>query len=1014
MGRRVKNEREFEVSRLLSMGWRRSALIASYASRRPFPSGLALAALIILLTFASLLSSFLTLGYATVSVSSGSSVTLGHASPDETTRVSVSSSGEEGNGGSEPFFSPSQPSISADGRFVVFYSSASNLVPGDTNGFDDLFLHDRQTGITSRVTDSSIAQNLEFGSSHSSISADGRFAAYSFGPVFSYGSVKQIFIYDRQAGSTSQLHVDGSGGVTDVLLHPAMSADGRYVAYDAVIRLEPGDPFVNASRIFVHDRQAGSTTLVSGNSLDFSQNPSISADGRYVAFHSNKRNLVAGDTNSTYDVFVYDQQTGGTSRVSLSSSGEEGALPSFSASITADGRYVAFASSAPNLVPGDTNDATDVFVHDRQTGSTTRVSVSSGGDEGSGTNPSISADGRFVMFESGATNLIAGDTNDSVDVFVHDRQTGTTSRVSVASSGEEGDDRSEDAASSADGRYVVFDSDAANLVAGDTNNFDDVFVHERGGPVSSLQSLTVTRSGDGSGTVASTVAGIECGTDCSEDYLSGRLVTLTASPEPGSHFAGWRGGTDWSGSSCSGMGICTVVMTQAHTVTAIFTPLEGRKSLASLRYVRLVADSEVNGNSWASLAELTLLDQNGTPLDQSGWTLQSVNSEELVGENGAAGNAFDGNPATIWHSQWSSGSDTHPHEIVIDLGSVQTISGFGYLPRQDGGVNGQIADYRFYGSHDGMTWGEPLASGTFVNTAEMQQVPFGGIRYLRLVAASEVNNNPYTSVAELNVLDENGMPLDQRDWSLQAVYSEELVGENGAAVNAFDGNPATIWHTEWFNGSVIHPHWMVLDLGSVQTVSGIRYLPRQDGGVNGRIDEYQFYGSSSIATWGPLLAIGNFANTADEQQGVFAGTRYVRLVANSEVNGNPFTTMAELSVLDATGTPLDKSAWTLQSVDSEELVGENGTAVNAFDDNPATIWHNQWTGGPAQHPHEIVIDLGAVHVLGGFRYLPRQDGGVNGRIGQYQFFGSLYGTTWGPPRMSGAFADTDQEQEVLF
>ncbi len=450
-----------------------------------------------------------------------------------------------------------------------------------------------------------------------------------------------------------------------------------------------------------------------------------------------------------------------------------------------------------------------------------------------------------------------------------------------------------------------------------------------------------------------------------------------------------------------------------HTALVVNDSNGGGGHSTTVRYVRLVADSEIQGNPWTTVAELTVLDGNGTPLNQNSWTLHSVDSEELVGENGAAVNAFDGNPSTIWHTQWLGGSPPHAHEIVIDLGSVQTVSGFGYLPRQDGGVNGRIGDYRFYGSSDGVTWGVPIATGTFANTADAQQVSFGGTRYVRFVADSEANGNPWTSVAELIVLDGNGTPLNQSGWTLQSVDSEELVGENGAAVNAFDGKPATFWHTQWLGGSPAHPHEIVIDLGAVQTVSGFGYLPRQDGGINGRIAAYRFYGSSDGASWGAPLAIGTFADSSEQQQVVVGGTRYVRLVAASEVSGNPWTSVAELTVLDQTGTPIDKSSWTLQSVDSEEVMGENAAGVNAFDGNPATFWHTAWSGVPGP-PHEILIDLGVGQTIGGFRYLPRQDGGTNGRIGEYQFYGSTDGVTWGVPLVSGAFADTDQEQEVLF
>src|SRR5439155_1436556 len=204
--------------------------------------------------------------------------------------------------------------------------------------------------------------------------------------------------------------------------------------------------------------------------LSFAFPPALSADGRFVAFVSFATNLVAGDTNGATDVFVHDRQTGTTERVSVASDGKKGNDGSRGAALSADGRFVAFHSTPTNLGPGDTNGATDVFVHDRQTGTTERVSVASGGTEGNGfsAGPALSADGRFVAFHSTATNLVAGDTNGKTDVFVHDRQTGTTERVSVASDATQGNNASSYPALSADGRFVAFHSDATNLVAGDT------------------------------------------------------------------------------------------------------------------------------------------------------------------------------------------------------------------------------------------------------------------------------------------------------------------------------------------------------------------------------------------------------------------------------------------------------------------------------------------------------------------------------------------------------------------
>jgi Tol biopolymer transport system component len=172
---------------------------------------------------------------------------------------------------------------------------------------------------------------------------------------------------------------------------------------------------------------------------------------------------------------------GSTERISLGLDGAQGNGPSFEPAISADGRFVAFQSEATNLVPGDSNSAPDVFVRDRRTGRTSRVSVRSDGAQANGPSaiPSISADGRFVTFYSDATNLVSGDTNDQGDVFVHDRQTGTTRRVSVGPNGTQGDVSSQTSAISADGHFVAFWSLATNLVPGDTSDQGDVFLRDR-------------------------------------------------------------------------------------------------------------------------------------------------------------------------------------------------------------------------------------------------------------------------------------------------------------------------------------------------------------------------------------------------------------------------------------------------------------------------------------------------------------------------------------------------------
>ncbi len=418
-------------------------------------------------------------------------ISFAMAQQGTTVRVSVSSAGAQGNWDSY------HPSISADGRYVAFESDASNLVAGDTNGYQDVFVRDRQFGTTERV---SVSSSGAQGNSDSglydaiSISADGRYVAFtsSAGNLVSGDTnyTHDVFVRDRQLGTTERVSVSSSGEQGNSASEfSSISADGRYVAFASYASILVSGDTNNTNDIFVRDRLMGTTERVSVTSSGTQGNsdsylPSISADGRYVAFSSYASNLVSGDTNNYTDEFVRDRLAGTTERVSVSSSGAQGNRDSFYASISADGRYVAFESYASNLVAGDTNGKWDVFVRDRQLGTTERVSVSSSGAQGNSDSGdygiSISADGRYVAFGSYASNLVSGERNGYQDVFVRDRHAGTTERVSISSAGAQGNLESFDASISADGRYVAFASTASNLVAGDTNGYADVFVHQIG------------------------------------------------------------------------------------------------------------------------------------------------------------------------------------------------------------------------------------------------------------------------------------------------------------------------------------------------------------------------------------------------------------------------------------------------------------------------------------------------------------------------------------------------------
>lgn len=287
--------------------------------------------------------------------------------------------------------------------------------------------------------------------------------------------------------TTERVSVDTTGGDADsASSNPSTSANGRYVAFESFASDLVANDIGGHNDVFVRDRQTGTTTRVSvdlaGTEGDHdSDDPSISADGRYVAFESQADNLIVGDTNffPFSDLLLHDQQTGTTTLVSVDWTGAQGDGPSSSPSVSGDGRYVAFQSEA-DLVFGDIS-LYDIFVRDLVAGTTTLVSVDSTGIKGNNDSyaPSISTDGRYVAFESIATDLVAGDSNGKGDIFVHDLQTGTTTRVSVNSAGTEGNDTSSDPSISANGKYVAFESDATNLVASDNNNIFDIFVYER-------------------------------------------------------------------------------------------------------------------------------------------------------------------------------------------------------------------------------------------------------------------------------------------------------------------------------------------------------------------------------------------------------------------------------------------------------------------------------------------------------------------------------------------------------
>jgi len=416
------------------------------------------------------------------------------ASPGSTARISVAGSGTEANGMS----GSSVPSaISGDGRYVAFVSYATNLVSG-VGTAPHAYLRDTVLGTTEEVdVDSAGHPSNGGGVAGLSITPDGRYVAFgSNGSNLVSADTNNgpdVFVRDRQTGTTEQVSLDNSGqeAPTAAFNQTAISADGRYVVFQAEqgFSLLPNDTN-EFGDVYLRDRQAATTELVSvdsgGHQADASSGLSssgnaISADGRYVLFmsHAFSSSLAAGGAPNRSDAYVRDRQAGTTDRVSVDSLGTEGNSDTGWAAINASGRYVAFTSSASNLVPGDTNGNNDVFIRDRQTGQTT-----SAGTTGNGPALDVSIDGagRYVAFDSFATNLTSTDANGfAYDVFVFDRQLNTTALVSTNSAGvQDSFGTSFLPAISADGHFVAFSSEARELVPNDTNEAFDVFVKELG------------------------------------------------------------------------------------------------------------------------------------------------------------------------------------------------------------------------------------------------------------------------------------------------------------------------------------------------------------------------------------------------------------------------------------------------------------------------------------------------------------------------------------------------------
>ncbi len=406
--------------------------------------------------------------------------------PSGPEKVSIGDAGAQPDGGS------SQGAVTGNGRFVAFFSSASNLLALGTPG-TQVYVRDRESATNLLVSHTPAGAAGNSGSHYPAISDNGRYVVFGSDAtdlVAADGNaVTDVFLADMQTGVLTRISEAAGGGDGDgesYCFGASISKNGRFAVYTSAASNLVGDDANGKYDVFLYDRVLATTTLVSrgtsgapsnGNSL----NPSLSSNGRYITYFSNATDLVAGDTMGQNDIFVYDARKGTTAKASPGMGAAEADGNSAEPVVSNNGRWVAFDSIATNLVPNDTNGKSDTFLYDRKRGAMGRMSALPGGTQGNDGSYycSMSANGKVLVFSSHASNL-SPDDNDGTgwDVFRVDLKTGALTLLSrdTAGTGGNGDSYSYAPSLSSNGHYLVFSSIATNLVAVDTNGHDDEFL----------------------------------------------------------------------------------------------------------------------------------------------------------------------------------------------------------------------------------------------------------------------------------------------------------------------------------------------------------------------------------------------------------------------------------------------------------------------------------------------------------------------------------------------------------
>lgn len=407
-----------------------------------------------------------------------------------TTRVSVKDDDTEGYGGFQPV--GQYASLSANGRLVAFSSWAS-LVPGDTDGYDEIYLRDRTKGTTTRVSIALDGTPPDGQSFDPSLSPKGRFLVFTSNATNlvpgDANGVNDVFLRDLKKGTLERLApAIGDAEPDGFCYSPRVTDNGQFVVFSSLAtNLVAGD--TNGEEdVFLHDRKTGTTERISVSSSgaqapDGGIDPSVSANGRWVVFSSLSSGLVDGVGAGTWHVYLRDRLLGTTVLLDRNMEGEPANRRSAEPIITPSGKFVVFSSQASDLVEGDGNGTLgwDVFLYDAKLRTIRCLSVQPDGalpPAGQSYAPAISSSGRFVAFQSGASTLVEGDTNGNHDIFLRDVKKGTTVRVSVDGAGGQVPGYSERPQVSSNGKVVVFESSATTLVPGDLNANTDLFARD--------------------------------------------------------------------------------------------------------------------------------------------------------------------------------------------------------------------------------------------------------------------------------------------------------------------------------------------------------------------------------------------------------------------------------------------------------------------------------------------------------------------------------------------------------